>query len=651
MASARRITLVTDEILGVVRTAGAGTANTFLAFALARLGHDVEILLTGLTSRAAVEAPWAQEYSARGIELRRVEEPRERIGHAFASAYAVQEALRADPPELVVAHDCYAPGYAALRSRQLGLAFSDTAFAIYCHGTTGWTYEAHRKLRRWPPSFEFQALERASIELADVVVSPSAYMLDWMRSRGWEIQHPVVAPYFTRSSVDGGVSQNSRARERIRRLVFFGRLEERKGIEPFVAALNDLQPELLSGVELLFLGRDTKLWPVARVADAIADTVKANVASLRFETGLDQHDAIALLQRPGTLAVMPSLVDNSPNVIYECLEHGIPFLSSNAGGGPELVVEEDRGLSFVTPTGNEIRAGLARILSEPEGVPLARASFGAGELLSTWEDVVTSTVPAQKVREHMGARVSAIVRGGNGCVSLAGQTRAPDEVVSIAHGGLEDGLRKTTGELVLLLDEQDELDADCLETLLRALSSGVDVVTCGVRNRGDEVRLFVGEARELGLIGNYYGLVGLYRRSVLENGVQPPEVDGDVDWLLLASASHAGARVASVPRPLVSSTRIPGSIADGSGAAFAVLQAFERAPLTDFRELPWLAASLAAVRTRASNAPPAGLARRVVRRAVRVLRRGSVRLRGFRELRGVEPHTIERPESRLSGGT
>ena len=171
----------------------------------------------------------------------------------------------------------------------------------------------------------------------------------------------------------------------------------------------------------------------------------------------------------------------------------------------------------------------------------------------------------------MGARVSAIVRGGNGCVSLAGQTRAPDEVVSIAHGGLEDGLRKTTGELVLLLDEQDELDADCLETLLRALSSGVDVVTCGVRNRGDEVRLFVGEARELGLIGNYYGLVGLYRRSVLENGVLPPEVDGDVDWLLLASASLAGARVASVPRPLVSSTRIPGSIADGSGEVSGVL--------------------------------------------------------------------------------
>src|SRR5437764_4908980 len=174
MASARRITLVTDEILGVVRTAGAGTANTFLAFALARLGHRVEILLTGQASTTTLDDSWARQYTSRGIEIRRIDIPRERVGHAFASAYAVQEALRADPPELVVAHDCYAPGYAALRSRQLGLAFSDTAFAIYCHGTTGWTYEAHRKLRRWPPSFEFQALERASIELADVVVSPSA---------------------------------------------------------------------------------------------------------------------------------------------------------------------------------------------------------------------------------------------------------------------------------------------------------------------------------------------------------------------------------------------------------------------------------------------------------------------------------------------
>src|SRR5947209_2940867 len=112
MCPAKRITLVTDEILGVVRTAGAGTANTFLAFALSRLGHHVEILLTGLARTSPVSEPWASEYTSRAIAIRRVDTPREQVGHAFASAHAVQESLRDDPPELVIAHDCYAPGYA-----------------------------------------------------------------------------------------------------------------------------------------------------------------------------------------------------------------------------------------------------------------------------------------------------------------------------------------------------------------------------------------------------------------------------------------------------------------------------------------------------------------------------------------------------------
>src|SRR5205807_6507281 len=141
----------------------------------------------------------------------------------------------------------------------------------------------------------------------------------------------------------------------------------------FVEALNGLDPALLNGVELVFLGRDTPLWPVERVNAAISDLVKANVASLRFETKLDQPEAIALLEREGTLAVMPSLVDNSPNVIYECLEHGVPLIASNAGGGPELVVEADRPFAFVEPTAAGIRAGLERALASRDGVPVARA--------------------------------------------------------------------------------------------------------------------------------------------------------------------------------------------------------------------------------------------------------------------------------------
>jgi glycosyltransferase involved in cell wall biosynthesis len=663
--SGRRIVLVTDEILGAVRNAGAGTANTFLAFALAELGHRVEILLTVPPNSRGLERSWAKQYASRAIEIRTVEQLRDRVTPAFRATYAVQDSLARDPPEIVVAHDCFGPAYAALRSRHLGLGFANTMFAIYCHGTTGWIYEAHRKLRRWPTSFELQALERAAVELADVVVSPSAYMLEWMRSRGWDLGRSIVAPYFTQASAERQAVEKVPLQDRLRRIVFFGRLEERKGIGQFVAALNELDTNHLRGVEVVFLGKETPLWPIARVEDSISDSVRRHVASLRFESRLDHLDAISLLKQPGTLAVMPSLVDNSPNVIYECLEHGISFLASNAGGGPELIAEEDRAPVLIEPTVAGIHAGLDRILAEPSGLAPVRASFDSDQLLSTWEEAIASTNSADGEKRSMEGRVSAVVRGSGSSrtrESLAHQTRRPDEIV--------DDLRKATGDHVLVLEDQDVLDSDCLATLLTAAGTGADVVTCGVRceaGTAQETYLFVGEPRELGVIGNYYGLIGLYRRSALEGVEIPTRTEGDADWVLLATLSLAGARIVSVPRPLAFCKRFPGSAARdpvGSSAGFSVVRAFERANPV-LHDLPWLAASLAARRIDTPSPSltqrarwilghegAVGLARRGFVRASQVAgRNGSTRLRRFRQLRRVEPNRIDTSESSGSRGT
>src|SRR5207302_9777815 len=135
----------------------------------------------------------------------------------------------------------------------------------------------------------------------------------------------------------------------------------------------------------------------------------ASLGSRRFESTLDQPEALALLKQPGTLAVMPSLVDNSPMVIYECLEQGIPFLASNIGGGPELVVAEDRHRSFVEPTAAALERRLAYVLSSDEIYPPARAAFTRGGALSTWQAVI-GTSPDRRENAAPQATVGAIVR-------------------------------------------------------------------------------------------------------------------------------------------------------------------------------------------------------------------------------------------------
>src|SRR5262249_43913267 len=150
------------------------------------------------------------------------------------------------------------------------------------------------------------------------------------------------------------------------RIAFFGRLEERKGLQAFLAALDRIGGDLLAGKEALFIGRETPAWTVDRVRASLSASTEHSLAAVRFETALDQPEALAFLKQPGTLAVMPSLVDNSPMVIYECLEHGIPFLASSEGGGPELVAAEDRPRSFVEPRAEKLAERLVTILSDHE---------------------------------------------------------------------------------------------------------------------------------------------------------------------------------------------------------------------------------------------------------------------------------------------
>src|SRR5207248_8647187 len=136
----------------------------------------------------------------------------------------------------------------------------------------------------------------------------------------------------------------------VARLAFFGRLEERKGLRQFAAAINALSPEILQRLEVEFLGAATKAWPIERIAGLFSAETRASLRKISFETELDQPDALERLARPGTLAVMPSQGESFGNAVYECLEHGIPFISSNAGATPELVAAEDHPRVLFEPT-------------------------------------------------------------------------------------------------------------------------------------------------------------------------------------------------------------------------------------------------------------------------------------------------------------
>src|SRR5436309_1157915 len=125
----RRVTLVVDELLGYTRTGGIGTATTFLALALGRMGHRVECLYLGDAPSTVPAADWARLYDASGVTIRALPRGSERIEPSYlARGRNVEAALAAHPPDVVVAQDLAAPAYTALRTRQLGLGFEGMLF-------------------------------------------------------------------------------------------------------------------------------------------------------------------------------------------------------------------------------------------------------------------------------------------------------------------------------------------------------------------------------------------------------------------------------------------------------------------------------------------------------------------------------------------
>jgi glycosyltransferase involved in cell wall biosynthesis len=563
----RQIAFVADELLGYAGN-GIGTTTTFVSVALARAGHRVEIYFAGASPSGPVEPEWQRLYDSAGVRVHVVAPLQEDVRPAaFARSCAVEAALRAHPPDVVVVQDLGAPAYTAIRMRSLGLEFVDTAFVVFCHGTRQWITDVSRKVRVLPGAHAVGALERMSVELADAVVSPSEYLVDWMRGEGWRLpDRTFVIPHVSRAGATGEQPPAPPPSSDVRRVTFFGRLEERKGVRPFAAALNELAPELLQRVEVEFVGRPTPPWPVERVSELISDETKSALRGLAFHATLDQHEALARLREPGTLVVLPSFEENSPNVVYECLENGIPFIASTARGIRELIAAGDHDRVLFEPTPNGIADALRRALVQR--TQRAHPAFDDAGSLRRWDEVFA-------VRREPG------------------ETSPVDAVLHIRDG--------------------DEPEPELAETLARAQqASGADVVTCGLRLPDGGVHLFPGEPRALGLLANAYGTAALIRRSLLDKG--------DADWPLFAKLSLQGARIVSVPRPLVRSGSAPATVETHPEEALRVLREFEAAAPRNVRLTAELVPRLAAGADRPVTAPRRSFARRAVGRLLRVAR-------------------------------
>jgi glycosyltransferase involved in cell wall biosynthesis len=598
----RRVTIVGSELLGRPGTGGAGTADSLLAVALGRHGHEVELLTASGREIGTISEEWMQIYGSSGVRIRLLD-ALANVGPPYlARSLEVLRALSDEPREVVIANDWRGLAYLPLRARQTGMALTDAAFVIHCHGPGRVLTEFAQKIPDTLERFGEAGMERACIGLADAVVSPSAWLLDWMRQHAWAVPESArVIQYIRQSAALDETPEHVAVDGPVRRLVFFGQLREGKGIRIYLSSLDKLEPRLLDGLELLFLGSDRGRWTADRVMDQLTPGVQEQVAGIRFEPGLDRDAALAELCRPGVLAVMPSLLDNSPNTVSECIEYGVPFVATEIGGIPELVSESDRARVLCPPTAEALTRTLTNALTSVPGFAPAQPARQPAEALDQWLDVVEHVTPPSPRRACPTGPVAVIASGDESerrAQRLAESTHSV-EVDVVRVDSRRDGIFRTSADWVVFLDDEDKPEDEMLDALVSAQeASGVDVVTCAVETSGGDLQLFLGDPGALGLVDNQYGVVGLVRASLVV-AEEVPDGFTDPDWPLFANLALAGAKVVSSPRRLVAGAGKPGSVVDVPGDGVAVLEAFERHAAT-LKDLPQLAATVAAALIRAT---------------------------------------------------
>ena len=614
-----RVCIATYEVLGPSQNGGIGTAYFSLATTLSAAGHDVTILYLSNEplDRAAIEH-WMTRFRTLGIRFVLLPAARRTIDvpQCMLTARDAYAWLQKQDFDVVHFPDLQGHGYYSVLAKHQGLDFSHTTLCVGTHSPISWIREQNHEAPHSPDELEMDFMERQCVALADVVLSPSQYMLRWMQTGGWKlpaacyVQQNIASPElqtFARLAIRRGGEQSATE------LVFFGKLEERKGIGVFCDALDLLAGRNLPGFSVTFLGKNGTI-SGRDVLSYIRARAKLWAFPWRTLTDRSHEPALRFLSESASrIAIIPSLEDNLPNTVVECLAGRIPFLASRTGGIPELIADSDVERVTFQPNAPDLADTLGRALRD--GVPVARPAIDADENKRRWVNWHAALASRNILDRHAQTEISATTvtplvsvclsyrEGVASLLSAVGSLRRQSwpnlEVIlsdcSEAGVGAQselDGLRsdfesrgwqiirtaergpgvvrtaavvRARGDYLLFMDSADYASADAVATFVEVAGrTGADVLTCflvvfsGVGEPNDETVIgdcpFLGAAVLSGVFRNHFGARCIFVRKngfsrLARSGAEGRE--DCADWEFLARAALKGLRLEVVPRALV----------------------------------------------------------------------------------------------------
>jgi glycosyltransferase involved in cell wall biosynthesis len=647
----RRICFVSDECNGISNAGGIGACVRGLSQWLAANGAQVDILITNLDQRGADLGHETPPFINRVVFLTEAAQFDKELyppADNPSKSYHVYRFLRESRYDEVHFNDWLGAGFYTAMARRQGLF--DAVVVTHLHGSAHWV----RTHNLAPPELEdlaVEGLERSQIENSDLVVSPSHYLLDWYRRQGVQLPPALrrawILPQWSEpgyAAGEGPLRTRGVPPGAVEEIVFFGRHERRKGFQTFVEAIARLPDSV--NPDVTFIGRFDLTAREHSGAFALRK-LRHYGGRIRFMNDLQQPEALDFLKRSRrALAVMPSLIENSPCVVGECFTLGIPFLAGDVGGTAELVAEGSRAHCLTPLRAADLAAAIQRVVEH--GMPELVSTLNPAQTRRDWlapspaRSIETSSAkPLVSVcfvhyeRPHMLRRAYEailaqtydhveIIIVDDGSRSPAAHAyldeiesararfpvtvvRGPNRYLGAARNA---GARLAKGEYLLFHDDDNFAEPKELETFVSAaLAYGADVLTaqCYVFHEGEQGR--DGPTRRIEFypigIGGVFSLFlnrfgdanALVRRSVFEElgGFTEDYGVGFEDWEFFLKAHMRDKRMGVVPEPLFNyRASATGMLSSGN-----LLMDYERIYRAVEEYKPRLGADLLRVATRA----------------------------------------------------
>lgn len=185
----------------------------------------------------------------------------------------------------------------------------------------------------------------------DAVVVLSASWADRVREfSGREdcviVPNPVTIPTGISSGAGGS------------RVVFFGRLGERKGVYDLLAAIGALQEMQVPARWLLAGDGD-----VERVRSLVASLPRPDEVSV--PGWMNHHDVTQALSE-ASIFCLPSTDEGVPIAMLEAMAYGLACVVTPVGGIPEVIRDGDNGVMVAVGDADSLTQGLERVLRDRE---------------------------------------------------------------------------------------------------------------------------------------------------------------------------------------------------------------------------------------------------------------------------------------------